>query len=214
MRMRGQYISIKGSGQSDNGRGKIQKRDFRGRFLNRGAASVGLLIAGMLLVGSLFAIHGIEAHALELKDEAERPDAYHLMYVNTDTFLYEEPDENSAALMELKKQSLVVPTEVGDVWVKGSIGEVTGYVKREYLQTESPDPDVAQEIKEQEAYDVEFINEIDRLLREQKRSRIYGIIVILIIAGIFAAGIVSTIMRKKQEEAKDENHIDRSGLSI
>ena len=157
------------------------------------------LFIGMALSVLLCLLCDTKAYAMELKEESERESAYQLLYVNEDTFLYEEADEASAVLRELKKQELVVPVEAGALWVKVSFGELTGYVKSEYVQTESPDPLVAREMAEQEAYDAEFINEVERLTKEQTRSRIYGMIVICIIVGIFAAGIVSTVMQKKSE---------------
>lgn len=165
-------------------------------------AFAGPVLIGLLFAGMLFHLCGIEAHALELKDESERPDSYELLYVNTDTFLYEEADEVSTVLRELKKQELVVPVELGVPWVKVSIGELTGYVKSDYVQTESPDPRVAQELEEQAEYNAEFANEVERLTKEQRRSRIYGVLIICIIVGIFAAGIVSTVMGRRQEENK------------
>lgn len=156
------------------------------------------VIIGLFFAGMLFCLSGAEAHALELKEESERTDSYQLLYINTDTFLYEEADEASAVLRELQRQELVVPVEVGAVWAKVTIGNAAGYVKSEYVQAESPDPLVAREMEEQAQYNAELINEVERLTKEQKRSRIYGIIVICIIAGIFGAGIVSTVLRRKQ----------------
>lgn len=158
-------------------------------------------LAGLVFAGIFFYLCGMRAHALELIEESERPDSYQLLYLNTDTFLYEEDDETSAVLRELKKQEMVVPIEPGVPWVKVSFGELTGYVKSEYVQAESPNPVVAQEMAGQEVYNTEFINEVERLTKEQKRSRLYGIIVICMIAGIFAAGIASTVVRRKQEES-------------
>lgn len=157
------------------------------------------------LAGFLFFMCGSQAYALELKEESEETKPYQLLYLNTDTFLYEEARESSAVLRELKKQEIVAPVEYGIPWVKVSIGELTGYVRSEYVQAESPDPAVSRELAEQEAYHTEMIDEMDRLLAEQKRSRIYGIIIICIIVGIFAAGIVSTAVGRKNGKSSDKD---------
>lgn len=183
---------------------KMWKTMSFGRKGRRAVFSVSAVL-GFAVVVLLFYLCNMEARALELKDESERPEAYELLYVNADTFLYEDADEASAVLRELKKQELVVPVEIGGAWAKVTTGDVTGYVKSEYVQAENPDPQVAQEIAEQERWDAEFIDEVERLLKEKKRSRIYGVIVICLIVGIFAAGIVSTVVRRKQEERAGES---------
>lgn len=171
----------------------------------RGAVFSLPVMLGFAAVVLLFYLCNMEARALELKDESEIPETYELLYVNADTFLYEDADEASAVLRELKKQELVVPVETGGAWAKVTTGGVTGYVKSEYVQAENPDPQAVQEIAEQERWDAEFIDEVERLLKEKKRSRIYGIIVVCLIVGIFAAGIVSTVVRRKQEERVGES---------
>ena len=178
-------------------RGIVMRGKWCFAVLQRNIIRIVRSAAPAFLAGILFFMWGSRTYALELKEESEKPEAYQLLYLNTDTFLYEEAKESSAVLRELKKQEIVVPVEYGIPWVKVSIGELTGYVKSEYVQAESPDPAVSREIAEQEAYNTELIDEMDRLLAEQKRSRIYGIIIICIIVGIFAAGIASTVVGKK-----------------
>lgn len=171
----------------------------RKRLLRKGIGTAGKWFAAALAAGFFFLLCGSRAQALELKEGSERPESYQLFYLNGDTFLYEEADETSTVLRELKKMEMVVPVEIGVPWMKVSIGGITGYIKSAFAQQESPDPAVAQEMEEQAAYDVELINEIGRLTAEQKRSRVYGIIIICMIVGIFAAGIASTVVRKKGE---------------
>lgn len=136
--------------------------------------------------------------ALELRDDAEDAAAIQLMYVNTDTCLYERADDQSAVLLQLHAQDVVVPVEIGVPWIKVMLGEISGYVRSEYVQIENPDPLAIRELEDQAAYDVEFINEIDRLTKEQKRSRIYGILMIIAVVGIFAVGIVGTVIGRKK----------------
>lgn len=204
-----QCVSIRESGQSGKGQprndwsntGESGRRG-AGIFASQHIAYFGRMFLLLLIAGMLSVLYGTQAQALTLKEESDRPSSYELLFINEDTFLYEQEDETSAVLLELKKQQLVVPVEIGVPWVKVSIGDVTGYVKSQYVQMENPDPLAVQEFEEQEEYHVELINEIERLREEQKRSRIYGIIIICIIVGIFAAGIVSTIVARKQEENK------------
>lgn len=169
----------------------------RKRWLRKGTGTAGKWFAAALAAGFFFLLCRIPVQALELKEGSERPESYQLFYLNGDTFLYEDADETSTVLRELKKMELIVPVEIGVPWMKVSIGGITGYIKSVFAQPESPDPAVAQEMEEQAAYDVELINEIGRLTAEQKRSRVYGIIIICMIVGIFAAGIASTVVRKK-----------------
>lgn len=145
--------------------------------------------------------HGIEASAFGQGGDAQITEQIQMVYVNADTCLYESAGDESAVLLQLHAQDVVMQIETGSVWVKVQTGNVVGYVLSEYVQIENPDPSAAREFREQEAYDAEFVNEVVRLTKEQRQSRIYGCLMILAIVGIFAAGIASTVLPRGKRGA-------------
>ncbi len=46
------------------------------------------------------------------------------------------------------------------------------------------------------------VEEVERYRAEAKRSRIWGVVIVLLVVAIFAVGIISTIQVKKQKEGK------------
>lgn len=47
------------------------------------------------------------------------------------------------------------------------------------------------------------VEEVERYRAEAKRSRIWGTVIVLLIAGIFAVGVISTRKSKKNSEKEE-----------
>lgn len=161
-----------------------------------------VLRACIAVIALVCGAHGIEASAQGQSGSAQTTEQIQMVYVNADTCLYERADEESAVLLQLHAQDVVMQIETGSVWVKVRTGDVVGYVMSGYVQIENPDPAAAREFQQQEVYDAEFVNEVVRLTKEQRQSRIYGCLMILAIVGIFAAGIVSTVLPRRKRGAE------------
>lgn len=123
-----------------------------------------------------------------------------MLYVNTDTKVYESDNEQSEVLLELSASSMAVLLEDDGEWMKVMYQGVTGYVKASALQIENPNPEAAEEYMELAEYDAAFIDELERLTAEKRRSRIYGVMIVVLIAAIFGVGIFTTLKKRKGQE--------------
>lgn len=123
-----------------------------------------------------------------------------MLYVNTDTKVYESDNEQSEVLLELSASSMAVLLEDDGEWMKVMYQGVTGYVKASALQIENPNPEAAEEYMELAEYDAAFIDELERLTAEKRRSRIYGVMIVVLIAAIFGVGIFTTLKKRKGQD--------------
>lgn len=169
--------------------------------------AVALVVVGSLLYGNGFmqevcATQESENGAQDAN--AGNGSAIQMLYINADTNLYQRASENAKVLTELTEGSLVIFIEGSDTWSKVCLGEFTGYVKTELLQKESPNEELHEEMENLEVYDAEFVNEVERLMAEKRRSRIFGAIIVVLIVAIFGVGIFSTLRKKKQAEGEKE----------
>lgn len=130
----------------------------------------------------------------------EQDSRLQLFYINTDTCMYTEANENSEAVRDLTVGNVAVVIEESGSWTRVRVGEQEGYVKTVCLQMEHPDTAVWEEMDDLEEYNTAFINEIGRLAAEKRRSRIFGAIIIVLIVAIFGVGIFSTLRKHRREE--------------
>ena len=138
----------------------------------------------------------------------EQSNDLQMLYTNTDTHMYAKMSENSEVVQELSAGTVVIAVEERGGWIRVRVGEREGYVKATQLQSEHPDTAVWEEMDDLEEYNTAFINEIERLAAEKRRSRIFGAVIIVLIVAIFGVGIFSTLRKRKQAE----NSSDADGL--
>lgn len=118
----------------------------------------------------------------------------------------ELPDIKATTVIVYTKDSPVLVTgETEDGWYRVSFQDKEGYVKVDKLKQN--DLDKASMDKEMEAMETEnkiVIEEVERYRAEARRSRIWGTIIILLVAGIFATGIISTVRAEKKRREEKE----------
>ena len=100
----------------------------------------------------------------------------------------EEPDENAAVTISYHDGDHIYVTEqTADGWYRVRYQDLTGYVRREQVAEIELDEEFAVE----EAEGKLVVEEVERQRTEVRRSRIWGAVIILLVLGVFATGIIS-----------------------
>lgn len=70
---------------------------------------------------------------------------------------------------------------------------------------------IDKEFKALEDESIVYVAELERLRAEAKRSKIWGGVIIALIAAIFGVGIVSVVRENKQDKQKKEGENEKAG---
>ncbi len=134
--------------------------------------------------------------------ETDNSGAMTLQQTTKDAEMKEAPDNSAETLSDLEKgTAVVVYGEPQDSWSQVEYQGVKGYVESNVLEAYSAIDDVEELDQEFEAVEEETIRIIDEheLIQKSKRtSIIWGVIIAVLILGIFAVGIVSALKKDKE----------------
>lgn len=128
----------------------------------------------------------------------------------------EEPDEKSGVAFTYEAGATVYVTgETEDGWYIVLYQGKTGYINinsaKGILAVTGIDVEALNaEMAEEEALSKLIIEETERYRAEARRSKIWGAVIVLLVIGIFATGIISTVQaeKKKNENAEEEGILD------
>lgn len=120
---------------------------------------------------------------------------------NTDVKVYQGASETSDVIAELEAGTAVLVAEDGvEGWCRISVGDVTGYIKAEYLVAFYSGDEVDQEFEQiGNNYHMVF-NEVQQLNRQRSQAKIWGTIIAVLTAGVIAAGIIPVIKKNRNDE--------------
>lgn len=168
----------------------------------------------LLFLISLF----LNIFTLRVKAEEENniliTDMNQVMTVVNDCVAREFPDNNSKEVMSYSAGASVwVIGETEDGWYKVSYQGKEGYILKEYignLQVETEDRGKVEineagldaEMEAMESESKMVIEEIERQRSEAKRSRVWTIVIVALVIGIFVTGIISTVNSGKNKKKK------------
>ena len=158
----------------------------------------------VLLIFGIFSVFQLSAQA-ESEENKEVKELNCLMNTTEKTNALKNPDVNANIVFSYKDgDSVMVTGETEDGWYQVSYQGKTGYIQKEKLVTSEIDINALnQEMEEEQVQDKIFIEEVERLRAEMKRSKIWGALIVLLVASIFGLGITSTI--KSNRRNKEEN---------
>lgn len=165
-----------------------------------------LVFAAVLFLGSMIAL---PVRADELQREEGFTELSQIMVANEAVEAKEIPDSKGNTVITYESGAYVfVIGETENGWYKVSYQDKEGYVKKSVLTVQEFDVEgMDKEFQEIEAEGKLVIEEVERYRVEAKRSRIWGIIIVLLVVGIFATGIISTTRmgeeKKKAAESTD-----------
>lgn len=123
----------------------------------------------------------------------------------------EEPDEKSGIAFTYEAGATVYVTgETEDGWYIVLYQGKTGYINidssKEILEVTEIDVEALNaEMAAEEALGKLIVEETERYRAEARRSKIWGAVIVLLVIGIFATGIISTVQAEKKKNTEDEN---------
>ena len=101
----------------------------------------------------------------------------------------EEPDENAAVTISYH---IYVTEQTAGGWYRVRYQDLTGYVRREQVAEIELDVEALdEEFAVEEAEGKLVVEEVERQRTEVRRSRIWGAVIILLVLGVYATGIIT-----------------------
>lgn len=157
-----------------------------------------LVFVTVLCLGNI-AVLPVEAD--ELQKEEGLTELNQIMVTNEAVEARETPTNSGKVVITYESgASVFVIGETKDGWYQVSYQDKEGYVKKSALTMQEFDVEgMDKEFQQIEAEGKLVIEEVERYRAEAKRSRIWGIIIVLLIVGIFAIGIISTTRIEKEK---------------
>lgn len=114
-----------------------------------------------------------------------------------------EPKEGAAVVKELKEGDTVVVTEkVSEEWSQILLDGKAAYVSTSKITEPPVNEALVKEMEEMASKEAVEIEAFERQRKEAIRARIWGIVIAVLIIGIFALGIISTMKASKDTEAE------------
>lgn len=182
-------------------------------------------IRAIVLIAAVFIItagYSVTAHA---QGETAEIRVLQFMSATQKVDVKAEPKNNAETIFSYNAgDSVFVTGETNNGWYivyyQGNIGYI--YPKASGGPNGAQDVLIMQEIDiealdaELEALEVEnkiIVEEVERYRAEVRRSRIWGAIIVLLVIGIFAVGIVSTVRAERKKKEDEDNSSDNLDIS-
>lgn len=148
-----------------------------------------------------------------VQSETEAASQNQIMVAEKDVDMKEAPEDNAPTIMTYEKGALIFTTgETADGWYIVIYQDKEGYVKKDSLSVQEMDVeglDAEMEVNAQEGKLV--VETVEKYRAEARRSKIWGSIIVILVAAIFAFGIFSAVKTKKDEnpdKARKQEHRD------
>ena len=126
-----------------------------------------------------------------------------------DAEIKESPDDGAETLREIEEGTgVIVYGEPQDSWSKVEYDGVSGYMKSNALEAymaDSEGEELEQEFEEVQEETVRTVEESELIQKSKRKSAIWGGVIAILVAAIFAVGVVSAIKKDKEEEETDKN---------
>lgn len=165
----------------------------------------GLLTA---LIGSAILLSLPAAAQVQAQEEAsdagnvEITELNQIMNAREDLEVKAAPDETAETVFRYQGgDNVYVTGQTSDGWYRVRYQDIVGYIQA--AQVAELELDVAalnEEFAVEEMEGALVVEEVERYRTEARRSRIWGTIIILLVAGVFATGIISTVRSGKKKE--------------
>ncbi len=179
----------------------MKKRIFVVRLL-----AVAGILSGILGAGKDYSLvqaaagEGQEAEASVA--DAERAELSQIMTAVEDVDMKAAPEEGAAVVRSYEKgDSVFVTGRTADGWYRVIYQDLEGYMPESVLSEKELDVeglDAEMSRTEQEA---EFVVEmVEKYRDEARRSKIWGSVIVVLVVGIFATGIISGVRSSRREK--------------
>lgn len=186
-----------------------------GKGMNIKMKKVLLVLMSVLWLGILVSV---PVRAEEALGEAETTELNQIMLANGKVEAKEMSDDSATVVITYESGApVLVIGETTDGWYKVSYQDKIGYVHKSELTTQGLDVEgLDKEMETAEAESKLVVEEVERYRAEARRSRIWGTFIILLVVGIFATGILSTVKaeNKKKKDSGNHNSSEADGSKI
>lgn len=134
-----------------------------------------------------------------------------VMETTEEVKLLEQADEEAKEIATLPAGVVVLLVEDSqNGWCKVSAQEKTGYLQTSQLKTLGNADDLNAEFDKIGDTVRLIFDEIVVRENEQRQAKIWGIVIVVLIAAIFGVGIISAVKKNKDEEQKENEQEEKT----
>lgn len=168
-----------------------------------------LLIAMITIVAAIVIMPSVTYAAEE--DVLEKTEAVNqVMVTQQETEAREQPKETSPVIERFTIGTPILVTRVVDEnWYEISFQEQTLYIMKSNLQQTIENAELEQEFQQMEEEGAMVITAVEQYRQDRIRSRIWAGVIILLVIGIFAVGIVGSVKSKNELKLDKLNKNDK-----
>ncbi len=170
-------------------------------------AIVGILfgLSGMCR-GTIYATAAEEEAVVQTENEINVSESGQLMVADEDIDMKTEPSDDAETIVSHKKGDLVFVTgEAADGWYRAIYQGKEGYVPQDSLSVQEIDVAGLDEEMARTQQEAKLVVETVEHRRVQaRRSKIWGSVIVVLVLGIFATGIISGMKGAKGKEEQGE----------
>lgn len=131
-------------------------------------------------------------------NDADAIPANMMITVIQEAKVYEEPSNDSKVIGKMKKDSLAfTQEESSNGWCKLMSGDVTGYVKLSSIALYQ-NQEISDEMSKKDSEYRNTFNEVMKYISNKKKNVMWGIMIAVLVVGIFVVGITSAIKESKK----------------
>lgn len=151
-----------------------------------------------------------DAAAMQLSNESTEgemniSELSQLMTADEDIDMKAAPENSAETIMSYQTgDSVFVTGETADGWYRAIYQDKEGYIPKDSLSVQEIDVEGLDEEMERTQQEAELVVEtVERYRAEARRSKIWGSVIVVLVIGIFATGIISGIRSTKAKEEKE-----------
>lgn len=120
-----------------------------------------------------------------------------VLQTNSDVDLHEKPDASSAITATLQNGTpVVIGEDEKDGWCLAAFRENTGYVQTSFLRSLGSQDELDSEFRNIKEESILTYREAETAKQHIVSTRIWGIVIVVLVVAIFGAGIVSAMKKR------------------
>lgn len=141
---------------------------------------------------------------VQAADNTEISELSQLMTADESVEMKAAPDDGAEGIMSYQKgDSVFVTGETANGWYRAMYQDKIGYIPKDSLSPQEIDVAALDEEMAQTEEEAKFMVEVVERYRDQaRRSKIWGGVIIVLVLGIFATGIISGITSAKKRDLR------------
>ncbi len=150
-----------------------------------------------------------EENAAQTEDSSDISEMSQLMTAQEDVDMKTAPEDGAEVIRSYQKgDSVFVTGKTPDGWYRVVYQDKEGYVPQTVLSAQEIDVTALDEEMARTEQEAKLVVEtVDRYRTEARRSKIWGSVIIVLVLGIFATGIISGIKSSKGKEEQQKKGI-------